>query len=134
MRIARPRRAEIPESVLPMINIVFLLLIFFMLAGALTAADMFDIDPPVSDSAEPASPSLALLLLDAEGRLALDSVIIDDRSLTLLMAARLESQPDSGIHLKADADVPTERVVAVLQALLEAGVTEVTLKTLAPEK
>ena len=134
MRITRPQRAQIAESVLPMINVVFLLLIFFMLAGALTSADIFEIDPPESDSADPALPSPALLLLDAEGRLALDAVIIDDRSLTHVIAARLESEPDTDIHLKADAEVPTERVVAVMQALLDAGVDTVTLKTLASDR
>ena len=134
MHIARPRRTPIAESVLPMINVVFLLLIFFMLAGALSATDVFEIDPPESETADPARPSRALLLLDARGRLALDSMIIDDRSLTHLLAARRESEPDLEIHLKADAGVATERVVAVMQALLEAGIAEVTLKTLAPAR
>ena len=49
----RPNRSE--ENILPLTNIVFLLLIFFMLAGRLSAADPFRIDLPVSASQAEAS-------------------------------------------------------------------------------
>jgi len=44
----RPDPTE--ERVLPLINVVFLLLIFFMLAGSLSVTEPFDIEPPASQS------------------------------------------------------------------------------------
>ncbi len=134
MRIPRPRRTPIAESVLPMINIVFLLLIFFMLAGAISATDVFEITPPDSRSAQPARQTQALLLLDAQGRLALDSIPIDDRSLTHVLSARLAEAPDTVLHLKADGRVPAERVVAIMEAVRDAGASTLILKTLAPAR
>ena len=45
-----PPRAQRPseENVLPLINIVFLLLIFFMIAGALSVTAPFELDPPAA--------------------------------------------------------------------------------------
>ena len=63
----RPRRAQgDDERVLPLINVVFLLLIFFMLAGQFASADPFRIEPPVSRS-EGQSESAALTLLIGGG-------------------------------------------------------------------
>ncbi|MCG8693196.1 MAG: biopolymer transporter ExbD, partial [Minwuiales bacterium] len=47
------RRSD-DDRILPLINVVFLLLIFFMLAGRLSAGDPFRVDPPASVSADPA--------------------------------------------------------------------------------
>ena len=46
--LSRPKTSE--EGVLPLINVVFLLLIFFMLAGRLASVDPFRTEPPLSAS------------------------------------------------------------------------------------
>ena len=54
MRFEPPRPRNEDERILPLINVVFLLLIFFMLAGRLSASDPFQVEPPRS-SADPGS-------------------------------------------------------------------------------
>jgi biopolymer transport protein ExbD len=51
-RIQIAEDGPVQEPMLPLINIVFLLLIFFMIAGSLQKLGPFEVDPPASQIAE----------------------------------------------------------------------------------
>lgn len=109
---------------MPLINLVFLLLIFFMLAGRLTAADPFEIAPPESASgADPVAEEM-LILVAADGRLALDGAMVSEAEL----AERLGREPRR-VRLKADAEAEAVRVVQVMEVLRDAGVENLHLLT-----
>lgn len=119
------RRPQVPdgENVLPLINVVFLLLVFFMVAGALERADLFTVKPPEAATAAEGSAGAGLLLLAADGRLALDGQALDRADLPAAVA-RLDGAP---LTLKADAGAEALAVVALLEELRAAGVETVTL-------
>jgi biopolymer transport protein ExbD len=120
-----PRRFDEDAAVLPLINVVFLLLIFFMVAGRLSAADPFEIEPAASRSEAPAGETGRLVLMGADGRLALDGEAMSREALL----ARL-SGPDAGaVRIKADGRAEAARLVALLQALGARGVDEARLLT-----
>ncbi|WP_201150810.1 ExbD/TolR family protein [Rhodovulum sulfidophilum] len=56
------------ESIVPMINVVFLLLIFFLMSARLVPPAPFEAEPPRADGAEPAAGEM--LHLSASGDLA----------------------------------------------------------------
>lgn len=131
-RVARKIDSE--ERILPLINVVFLLLIFFMLAGRLTESAPFQVTPP--RSAEAAAPQAsteqpreATLLLAADGRLSLDAVLVEQAALRSAMAERLAGNPGIAVRLKADGAAEATAVVAVMEALRDAGVARVQLFT-----
>lgn len=121
------------ERILPLINVVFLLLIFFMLAGRLAASDPFKVDPALSASEGPVTAPDILILVGADGRLALDDSITDEAGLLSAVAGRISMEKDAGdsprVRLKADGRAPATRVVAVLELLRSAGVQKVDLLT-----
>ncbi|ANK82599.1 MAG: biopolymer transporter ExbD [Rhizobiales bacterium NRL2] len=118
----RPRNDD--DRIMPLINLVFLLLIFFMLAGRLTAADPFEIAPPESASgADPVAEEM-LILVAADGRLALDGAMVSEAEL----AERLGREPRR-VRLKADAEAEAVRVVQVMEVLRDAGVENLHLLT-----
>ncbi|GAB4357553.1 MAG: hypothetical protein Kow00114_09150 [Kiloniellaceae bacterium] len=134
MRFRRStRKAGSEERILPLINVVFLLLIFFMLAGRLTAAAPFDVAPPHSaaagapQKAEDGRPREAVILLAADGRLALDGTPLDAAALQAALAERLAARPDLPVHLKADGDAEAAAVVALMERLRDAGVARLQL-------
>lgn len=121
----RPRRTE--DNILPLINIVFLLLIFFMLAGALHTRPPFTLTPPETAHADDSELEPDLLSIAADGRMALGSVAISRDELSV----RLEGwNPGLPLQIKADAALPARELTQLLTDLRAAGVAEVRLLTL----
>ncbi|HEY9539022.1 MAG TPA: biopolymer transporter ExbD [Kiloniellaceae bacterium] len=120
-------------SILPLINVVFLLLIFFMLVGRLTQAAPFTVTPPVSQQAEAAEPPAAeapreaAILIAADGRLALNGRLLEPLALKTELAAQLAAQPDLPVTLRADGAAEATEVVAVMETLRDAGVRHLQL-------
>lgn len=133
MKLNNPRQSQrdTEDYILPLVNVVFLLLIFFLLAGSFKAADPLEIQPPQSRSErrEEAEGPL-IVILDEKGQLALGGKRVADDELQRQLAARL-SQGEGGrvVKLKADAAVEAQRVLAVMARLRKAGARKVTLLT-----
>lgn len=115
------------NHMIPLINIVFLLLIFFMVAGVIEAQGVFQLEPPESEISHQVEVRELLLQLDAEGNTALENDVI---TLDALAAALPNTLSDVHIHIKADANASTADLLAVMDALRDAGVTQVTLLAL----
>lgn len=129
MRFQPPRPKNEDERILPLINVVFLLLIFFMLAGRLAATDPLEITPPHSSSQAPAEARDLQVLVAADGRLALDSEVMDESAFEEAVKARLGQDDSLRVWLKADGRADAEHVVAVMEALRDAGVERLKLLT-----
>jgi biopolymer transport protein ExbD len=122
MRFARPRARDRQEGIVPMINVVFLLLIFFMISSELTPAPPFEVTPPEA-AADEASSADDTLYVDAAGQFAWRD-LRGDAALSALAAQR-----DAPVEIRADAAVPARAVAALLADLAALGVTDVRLAT-----
>ena len=129
MRPTRLRRKDDDERILPLINVVFLLLIFFMLAGHLAASDPFEIAPPRSASEAGAEDRELQILLSDDGRLALDGVEIEEAGLVALVAVRVAESASLRVQFKADGRSDATQAVAIMEQLREAGVKRLKLLT-----
>lgn len=136
MRIGEPRQtpARRPrnddDAVMPLINIVFLLLIFFMIAGKLSAADPFEISPPSSRSAVNTETGSLTLLVGARGELALNGKELDEADLRTALADRFRGDPGIVLRLKADGGAKAADIIEVMEIIREAGAGELDLLTL----
>ena len=134
MRIHRARPAGNAENILPMINVVFLLLIFFMLAGALQTADLYEIDPLTSRSETAAGQIETVVLIDRLGRLAFDGVEIDEAGLRDAIFAQLARRPELVLRLKVDGPgIDTAPWVKVMELMRDTGLERLVLLTLEAE-
>ena len=129
MRIVPPRPRNDEERILPLINVVFLLLIFFMLAGELSAHDPFDIQPPTSSSTTPAESRDIVLQLAADGRMALDGEEIAEADLVPAIRGISDHLASADLFLKSDASIEAVHVVEIMEKLRGAGVTKLRLLT-----
>ncbi|MEZ5935167.1 MAG: biopolymer transporter ExbD [Alphaproteobacteria bacterium] len=117
------------ERILPLINVVFLLLIFFMLAGRLAASDPFEVEPPASASDGPAADGELELLIGPDGELALDGMVIERKGLDEAIALRLAEAPAVKARIKADSGAAAVDVLDMLERLNAAGIEELLLVT-----
>lgn len=124
----RPRNDD--DAVMPLINIVFLLLIFFMIAGKLSSADPFDISPPSSTSAVNEETGTLTLLVGQLGELALDGEELSAEDLETALAKKLRENPQVVLRVKADAGSKAVDIIGVMEIIRDAGAGELNLLTL----
>ena len=117
-RPARPRS----ESVVPMINVVFLLLIFFLMTATIVPPRPLEATPPEAATAETAGRG-ETLHVGADGTLAYGDV----RGEAALGAV----PPGTGLLVRADAGLPAADLARILARLAEAGVTDIRLVAVA---
>ncbi|NCA72019.1 MAG: biopolymer transporter ExbD [Sphingobacteriia bacterium] len=131
-RLTAPRERG-DDHLIPLINVVFLLLIFFMIAGQLMSTELFQVRPPIASYGDAAAPERLVLLVSADGRLALDGEALSAEDLQALLALRVRGEQarepgtEPQVSLKADAGLTIERLRPLLDALRQAGVTRVAL-------
>lgn len=127
MRLPRPTRPKERDNTIALINIVFLMLIFFLIAGSLSPP----LDPDVSlistEQAERAEPPDALMAM-RDGSLRLHG---EETSASAYMALLLKGKGsrDAVVKLAADRELPAARLVEIVDELRAAGAVTVTVIT-----
>ncbi len=136
MKFEGRRRSKTRLNLVPLINIIFLLLIFFMFAGSIEPPSPFAVELPGSVNAEPPVEPLyenLILHIGSEGQLALNgqSMTWDELSaqLSFRMNAPEPDQKDIAARIDIDARAPTGRLADVMRILKYAGVQSVLLST-----
>lgn len=118
----RPQRRH-RENIVPMINVVFLLLIFFLMTAQIAPPEPFTVTPPGSSS-EVQAEGRDILFVAADGVLAYGSA----RGEAVFVA--LAARPDPGpLLVRADAGLPAADLAALLPRIAAAGVTDLSLVT-----
>lgn len=126
MKFASPRRSTPAESIVPMINVVFLLLIFFMMSATIMPPAPFDLTlPETQTDADPVGDET--LYLSAQGALSYGGALED--AAWALLAAR---QDAGALTLRADAALEAATLAQVLARLSALGVANVELVVRAP--
>ena len=126
----RPRKREDDEErVLPLINIVFLLLIFFMVVGKLSASDPFKISPTYSASEGAPTAEPLMVQIGREGQLALNGAVMEEAALMAAVEAAIAGDQGRFVRVKADGGVEAVVVVRLLERMRAIGVEGVRLMT-----
>ncbi|MBV2360500.1 biopolymer transporter ExbD [Thalassococcus sp. CAU 1522] len=113
-----PRRGA--EPVVPMINIVFLLLIFFLMTARIAPQAPFDVTLPRA-AADPGENAAQPLYVSGDGALAFGAV----NGAAAVAAAAAKGD----VILHADARLPAVDLARILAELGRAGATGITLTT-----
>lgn len=114
------RRAVI--SLTPLIDVVFILLVFFMLASSFLDWRSIDLAPPTSAGAGASLTGAMLLEIRADDlRLGGHPVTADEAERKIM--ARVRETPDQRVLIKPAEGVTLQRTVDVLDRLSAAGVS-----------
>lgn len=118
---AKPTTIDIDLT--PLINIVFLMLIFFMLVGTLSQGDI--IEAAEMDNASVIEDEFLVIVLTLEGELIVEGRITDRQSLTSLL--EINENVAGKIAIKPDARLAADQLLILTEQLRESGVAEITL-------
>ncbi|MDO8827114.1 biopolymer transporter ExbD [Methylophaga sp.] len=126
------RSNQLDDNMIPLINIVFLMLIFFMIAGQLTASELIAIKPPTSQQQSAIAEHDAVLLISATGQLALNDVFIKAETLIESLQQNISENNNAQsfrLLVKTDANVPATELTDLLKQVRAAGILKVSLAT-----
>jgi len=118
-------------DIAPLIDIVFLLLVFFMLTSTFMVPEAIELELPESSSATATDTKPIVVALDALGQLALNGERIELEGLREAIEPLLKQDPDTAITLKSDASTEVQQLLRVMDEIRAAGGTDVALATLA---
>ena len=135
MRIDRDTQQEFREPVIvPLVNIVFLLLIFFMLVGRIAPYEALEVAPPLAASGERAAErNDPVVLLAADGRLALNEEVMEEDLLLSTIARLFEEDPSLTVRIKADEALEADRLIRLMESFQELGIARLLLLTEHPD-
>jgi biopolymer transport protein ExbD len=117
----------------PMIDMVFLLLIFFMVASHLTALERVPVQLPVADKAKVPEEArdrqlVTILSRDDSGEDAIIFMNLQEVDIDQFSAAirtLYEADENIRIYLRADRRVRHKHIKAVMQACADAGIVDI---------
>ena len=130
----QPGDTDEPDvNLTPLIDVVFLLLIFFMVSTTFEHQSRIQVELPEA-SAEPTTPESESLeiIVDAQGRYFIgDEQVVNTRLKTLKGAITkvLGDRTDMPVIVRADASSPHQSVVTVLDAASQLGLNRISLAT-----
>lgn len=124
-------RADV--SITPLIDVVFLLLIFFMVTTTFDVNTSLRIDLPEADSAvQIQERKLLEVVIDRHGQYYMDGKsLLDNKSRTLRIALDkvIEKYNADKIIIRADAQAPHQSVVSVMDVAGKLGVSQISIAT-----
>ena len=123
---------EVGFQLAPMIDMTFLLLIFFMLTSTVTNQKVKqDVKVPIAPSAViPKDAANRLLInIDAKGDLFLGDRAISAKALSDELKRQFQINPPLQLYLRADRAVEAKRIKEVVRMATEAGAIKVILAT-----
>lgn len=129
MRIPVPRPRRPVMSLTPLIDVVFILLLFFMLASSFDEWSTLPLAVPDEGQTIAADDSPRLVIaLDASGALRYDGVSMADDAVVEAVSASRRTHPGVQFVVRVDAEVAVQRMVDVLDLLSQAGVEDAALQ------
>ena len=115
-----PRKARI--EIIPMIDTVFFLLVFFMMASlSMTVHGGIPVNLPRAAKAEAARAPVSISI-SREGVIYLEREAIEPAELTARLQERVRSEPEVSVVIEADTDALHGRVVDAMDAARLAGI------------
>ncbi|NBD95926.1 MAG: biopolymer transporter ExbD [Gammaproteobacteria bacterium] len=132
MRLQQEEREEEPEiNLTSLIDVVFLLLIFFMVSTTFERQALLRLDLPEASTAETESvPDIVEFIVTDDGRLFVgDQELVDQRQATVqaAIAQRFRESPEAVLVVRADGEAPHRLVVRVLDSAAAEGIRRVSI-------
>ena len=139
MRFRRNQKRKVRANLdlTPLIDVVFLLVLFFMLSSTFVIQNSIPVELPEAEgSTQFESRDVSVTITGGEeGSLYVDNVRVADMDgLGQVLAARQAADPEVMVLIRADAGVPTGRTVEVLGVAYSAGITRSLIAAQPPER
>ena len=128
MRQRRTRNREESEvNLTPMLDVVFIMLIFFIVTASFVKEAGIDVSRPPASTAERKERGNILIAITANNQIWMDRRMVDPRSIRANIERMHAENPQGSVVIQADKDSKNGLLVLVMDAARLAGVKNVAL-------
>lgn len=124
MAIWTPEEVDPEFELTPMIDVVFLLIAFFMTLISFISSELIQLELPEAEKATiPEDPGdRQYISIDVNGQIYFGATEISEEALTNQLARLREQMPGIRVFLRADSNTPHRYVNRVMEATAKAGI------------
>ena len=125
----RPRREEDESEVnlTPMLDVVFIMLIFFIVTASFVKEAGIDINRPNAATAERKEKGNILVAITDSGQIWIDRRMVDPRALRANIERMHAENPNAAVVIQADKKSTNDLLVQVMDAARRVGVKDVSI-------
>jgi biopolymer transport protein ExbD len=130
----RRRRGHLQDSgdeadinLAPMLDIVFIMLIFFIVTTSFVREAGIDVDRPSARTAQPRETASILIALAPNGEIWVDRRAVDIRSLRAVVERLRAENPEAAVVIQGDREAQIGLLVRVMDQVRLAGVTNLSI-------
>ena len=138
MKFNRSKREELAINMTPLIDVVFLLLIFFMVTTTFSRETRLLVNLPEANAeAAESNPAQIEILVGRDGSYSINGrALVNSRLQTLVQGLEIESGGDRSlpILLIADAEATHQSVVTAMDGIGQSGFTRLNIATQRPQE
>jgi len=128
MSLRRKRREDDSEiDMTPMLDIVFIMLIFFIVTTSFVKESGIDVNRPSAQTAEKKDRAHILIAISDGGEIWVQKRQIDVRSVRANVERLKAESPEGGVVIQADKDARSGLLVQVMDQVRLAGVSNVSI-------
>ncbi|MGI9291709.1 MAG: ExbD/TolR family protein [Gammaproteobacteria bacterium] len=132
--IAQASEEEETEiNLTPMLDVVFIMLIFFIVTASFIKEAGIEVRRPETEQAQPKPKANILVAISGKNEIWIDRKNIDPRAVKVEFERLLAENPEGSVVIQADKDAYTETVVLVADAARQAKITRVSISGKAKE-
>lgn len=121
-------------NIAPMVDVLFLLLIFFMVTSTFVEQPSINLDLPSTKYAQSGKINELQLMITRYGKIYLRDEIVNMGELEGILAVLADEMEEKVLVLKADKDVPYGTVIKVMDAANGAGMHKIVAPTILKEE
>lgn len=129
-RIPESINKQVDIDVAPLMDMVFILLIFFIVTTSFTKETGVDVTKPKASSAESLEKENILIAITKEGSIHIHERQVDIPMLGSILKRLIAERPDRTAVIVADRDASTGLTVDVMDECTMAGVKKVSIAAL----
>lgn len=129
-RVSRNRQEEESKiDITPMLDVVFIMLIFFIVTASFIKESGANVTKPKAESFEKKPKATILLAINENDEIWLDRRKLDPRAVKANLNRLRAESPDGEVIVQADEESSAETVMKVIEALKDAGIPVPTIAT-----
>ena len=122
MRRRKRREEETKIDITPMLDVVFIMLIFFIVTASFIKESGAKVTKPDAENAIKKPKATVLLAIDEKNQVWLDRRVIDPRAIKANINRLRAENPNGEVIVQADVESNAETILKVVDELKEAGI------------